>query len=467
MNCNRIHTLLNDYIDGDISEKQRAEVEGHLAACDNCQKEFESLRRTVALVRDLPQVPAPVDVTETICAAVKREAGMAHARRTTLPRSRRKSYPLAIVLNGVALAACAVLAITIVFHQEPTGHTLPVHYHLDFEGNAVNYDKTRPERREEADISRKEAVRDPKTDQHPGAAPVAESGAEKHELQDLSARMAGEAGIKATAEVSAIDVVSRKTALKEPSIATTDTKIEWMAGGSEKEIYAPKDHSPKENTLRKSSEAIRPSLERSQIPSKGDRLDHTVSDDDVAFRARTARETEKRTQANVLLKSTSSPESRPLYSAIAGKARPTEALGYRRQFSVDVLADEELDIVEKFKAACRELELQVFVNKASAEVLLDERDAFRDADAAHDFIQLTAMGKEQQITALTKLIQKGNFGTLVIDEKQYSVLSKFEEKDKAEISSSLSKTAASPEFVLNLILIPQASIVPKDATEEK
>jgi len=55
----RIREMLSLYIDGELSSRDRARVEEHLAECDDCTWELETLRQTVDLVGQLPKVPVP------------------------------------------------------------------------------------------------------------------------------------------------------------------------------------------------------------------------------------------------------------------------------------------------------------------------------------------------------------------------------------------------------------------------
>jgi hypothetical protein len=55
----RIREMLSLYIDGELSSGDRARVEEHLAECDDCTWELETLRQTVDLVGQLPKVPVP------------------------------------------------------------------------------------------------------------------------------------------------------------------------------------------------------------------------------------------------------------------------------------------------------------------------------------------------------------------------------------------------------------------------
>ena len=51
-----LRELLSSYIDGEVSDSERSRVESHLSRCEECRQELESLRLTVAALRQLPEV---------------------------------------------------------------------------------------------------------------------------------------------------------------------------------------------------------------------------------------------------------------------------------------------------------------------------------------------------------------------------------------------------------------------------
>ena len=56
---NGLRTLLSAYIDGEVSKAESRRVEEHLAGCRECVLELESLRATVGLLRELPELAVP------------------------------------------------------------------------------------------------------------------------------------------------------------------------------------------------------------------------------------------------------------------------------------------------------------------------------------------------------------------------------------------------------------------------
>ena len=57
--CELILENLSAYLDGEASAALCAEIDKHLAGCDDCQVVVDTLRRTITLYRTLPQSGMP------------------------------------------------------------------------------------------------------------------------------------------------------------------------------------------------------------------------------------------------------------------------------------------------------------------------------------------------------------------------------------------------------------------------
>ncbi len=68
---------MSEYIDGRLQEAERADLEAHLRACQDCAADLDSLRQTVALMRRLPEMAPPrsfaVPVPASLPARQRRE----------------------------------------------------------------------------------------------------------------------------------------------------------------------------------------------------------------------------------------------------------------------------------------------------------------------------------------------------------------------------------------------------------
>src|SRR4051794_14586943 len=52
LDCQRVHHLLSDHLDGTLAPTVSAEVEEHLSACDDCRTSFEGIQNVVGLAQD-------------------------------------------------------------------------------------------------------------------------------------------------------------------------------------------------------------------------------------------------------------------------------------------------------------------------------------------------------------------------------------------------------------------------------
>ena len=99
-----IRHLLDDYVMGDLDDAARPPVAEHIAACDICRAEVESLEKIRSLSRELPrELTPPADAWSTIREAIERDHTAIGATR----KSNRASWqrPLGIAAAIVIVAA--------------------------------------------------------------------------------------------------------------------------------------------------------------------------------------------------------------------------------------------------------------------------------------------------------------------------------------------------------------------------
>ena len=65
-NCQHLLADLSSYLDGEASAEVCAEIERHLADCDNCQVVVDTLEKTITLYRELPQPEMPDSVRQRL-----------------------------------------------------------------------------------------------------------------------------------------------------------------------------------------------------------------------------------------------------------------------------------------------------------------------------------------------------------------------------------------------------------------
>lgn len=54
-NCHNMLGDLSDFLDGEASEELCAEIERHMAGCEECRIVVDTIKKTVLLYRDLPR----------------------------------------------------------------------------------------------------------------------------------------------------------------------------------------------------------------------------------------------------------------------------------------------------------------------------------------------------------------------------------------------------------------------------
>lgn len=96
MDCPTCETMVDAYVDGELSARDSAEFEAALASCADCRQKLETARELSGLLRDLPADPAP----DLLRARVERELRVIAGR----PRERLRWAAIAaslIVATGV------------------------------------------------------------------------------------------------------------------------------------------------------------------------------------------------------------------------------------------------------------------------------------------------------------------------------------------------------------------------------
>ena len=65
-NCRHLLDDLSDFLDGEASAEVCAEIERHLADCENCRAVVDTLHKTIVLYRELPQPELPQDARQRL-----------------------------------------------------------------------------------------------------------------------------------------------------------------------------------------------------------------------------------------------------------------------------------------------------------------------------------------------------------------------------------------------------------------
>ena len=59
--CREVRAHMSDYLDGELEPRAAAGVARHVRWCPNCRRMLENLRRTVASLRALRDLPTPAE----------------------------------------------------------------------------------------------------------------------------------------------------------------------------------------------------------------------------------------------------------------------------------------------------------------------------------------------------------------------------------------------------------------------
>jgi len=112
-----INELLNSFIDGELSERQKTEVHRLIGHDPEIAKRFQQLRKCRMLVTSLPYEQAPVDIAEQVKAALERKALLAEQpfaideRRGARHLMFRKVFAAAAMFILVAVLAAVIYII--------------------------------------------------------------------------------------------------------------------------------------------------------------------------------------------------------------------------------------------------------------------------------------------------------------------------------------------------------------------
>jgi anti-sigma factor RsiW len=110
MKCSQVQSMLSDYLDGELTAGQAAQIRGHLEHCGPCDGKWRMLRQTVRLVAHLGHERCPVDLRPQVALAVdQRYAG-------------RRSPFVGRALTFSGVAASLVFVSATLYLWRPTVH---------------------------------------------------------------------------------------------------------------------------------------------------------------------------------------------------------------------------------------------------------------------------------------------------------------------------------------------------------
>jgi hypothetical protein len=124
---------LSAYLDGELSESERARIEGHLATCAECTSTLEDVRTAMIAMKALPPAEMSREQIQALDAALDKAS-----REPPIPaRARARRWMAAAV--AVAAVAAAVAVVPRITRHAPTRAT--VTFGANEEAGTAAYDK--------------------------------------------------------------------------------------------------------------------------------------------------------------------------------------------------------------------------------------------------------------------------------------------------------------------------------------
>lgn len=115
----RLRRRLSEFLDGSLGERDRQRVDRHLAECEPCRTELAELRGTVALLRGLPALEPPPELTARVLAqlgAGAAEPSVARRLRAALGDMLGGAWAPAFGSVALLLVVAALLRVQIQVH---------------------------------------------------------------------------------------------------------------------------------------------------------------------------------------------------------------------------------------------------------------------------------------------------------------------------------------------------------------
>ncbi len=105
MTCFSIRNLLNQYIDGQLSEYYADEVDQHLGSCDNCNQEMQDLQHLIGLLGHVPICKAKCDLASVISEEITSQShGIVLLRKLFFPLSLKVPLYVLVIMGGFYFA---------------------------------------------------------------------------------------------------------------------------------------------------------------------------------------------------------------------------------------------------------------------------------------------------------------------------------------------------------------------------
>lgn len=110
MTCESYRTKFLDYLEGELTQQERGEVQTHLAHCVGCQEEVRALRETLGLIANFPVPEPPEAFWQRYLKELRERAGVGVGRPRLVEWLRFSPWrPVPAFAVGVLLLVAAYL----------------------------------------------------------------------------------------------------------------------------------------------------------------------------------------------------------------------------------------------------------------------------------------------------------------------------------------------------------------------
>ena len=119
MNCKKALLHLNRYLDGELSNREKDQVESHLRDCEACCKQFDTLRHVAAMLDVISVPPVPDGFASRVMAKAQKRESFSEGKGNAfwplqwwpLKWFMAVSTPLRLAACGLIVLACMLGAL--------------------------------------------------------------------------------------------------------------------------------------------------------------------------------------------------------------------------------------------------------------------------------------------------------------------------------------------------------------------
>jgi anti-sigma factor RsiW len=116
MNCRSVESLFSSYVEDEISQEERRDVEAHLMGCRRCSVALSDVRATMSILEEMPLVEPSAHFDEDVYAKIRSGEGL---RPTALELIRELLSPFR--LKPVYMAGAGASAVAVALLLSPVG----------------------------------------------------------------------------------------------------------------------------------------------------------------------------------------------------------------------------------------------------------------------------------------------------------------------------------------------------------